>query len=113
MTRVLGRVDAIADGASKSYRPAQGGFTGLFGVRQCEDVMIYVNACPHLGVALDWAPDRFLSSDGAYIVCSMHGATFDIASGLCLRGPCAGDSLEAVPFEIVAGEIVVDEAAGL
>jgi nitrite reductase/ring-hydroxylating ferredoxin subunit len=113
MTRVLGRVDAIADGASKSYRPAKGGFTGLFGIRQGEAVMIYVNACPHLGVALNSAPGRFLSSDGANIVCSMHGATFDIASGLCLQGPCVGDSLQAVPFEIVEGEIVVDPAAGL
>lgn len=113
MTRVLGRADAIADSASKSYCPAKGGFTGLFGVRQGETVMIYANACPHLGVPLDWAPDRFLSSDAAHIVCSMHGAIFDIASGLCLQGPCAGDRLEAVPFEIVEGEILVDDAAGL
>lgn len=113
MTRVLGRADAIADGASKSYWPAKGGFTGLFGVCQGKALMIYVNACPHLGVPLDWAPDRFLSSDAAHIVCAMHGAIFDIASGLCLHGPCAGESLEAVPFEIVEGEIVVDEAAGL
>lgn len=75
--------------------------------------MIYINACPHLGVALDWAPNRFLSTDGKYIVCSMHGATFDIATGHCLQGPCAGDQLEVVPFEIADGEIMVDAKAGL
>lgn len=113
MSRVLGPASAIADGASKSYRPAKGGFTGLFGVRQGEKVAIYLNACPHLGVPLDWAPDKFLSTDGAHIVCSMHGAVFDIATGVCLQGPCAGDRLEAVRFTIVDGEIVVDEVLGL
>ncbi len=113
MNRVLGRADAIADGASKSYRPAKGGFTGLFAVRQGEAVTIYVNACPHLGVPLDGAPNRFLSTDGRHVVCSMHGAQFDIATGLCLQGPCAGDRLEAVAFQIVEGDIVVNAAAGL
>ena len=75
--------------------------------------MIYVNACPHLGVPLDWAPDRFLSTDGEHIVCSMHGAIFEIGTGLCLHGPCAGERLEVVAFEIVAGEIMVDATVGL
>jgi nitrite reductase/ring-hydroxylating ferredoxin subunit len=75
--------------------------------------MIYVNACPHLGVPLDWAPDRFLSSDGKHIVCSMHGALFEIETGLCLQGPCAGDHLEVVPFTVQDGEILVDAGAGL
>ena len=113
MKRSLGPASAIADGSCKSYRPAPGAFTGLFGVRQGGEIMIYVNACPHLGVPLDWAPDRFLSTDGRHIVCSMHGALFEITSGQCVLGPCAGDSLESVPFEIVDGEIMVDAAAGL
>ena len=75
--------------------------------------MIYVNACPHLGVPLDWAPDRFLSTDGQHIVCSMHGATFDLGTGLCLQGPCAGARLEVVSFEILEGEIMVKAASGL
>jgi nitrite reductase/ring-hydroxylating ferredoxin subunit len=111
--RSLGPTQAIADGDCKSYRPAAGAFTGLFGVRQGDAIMIYVNACPHLGVPLDWAPDRFLSTDGRHIVCSMHGALFEVMTGLCLHGPCAGDRLESVSFEIVDGEILVDAAAGL
>ena len=113
MKRALGPASGIPDGGSKSYRPAKGGFTGLFGVRQGSEIMIYVNACPHLGVPLDWAPDRFLATDGRHIVCSMHGALFEIGTGACLQGPCAGDRLEPVPFEIVEGQIMVDEAAGL
>lgn len=113
MKRSLGPASAIASGAPKSFRPSTGGFTGLFGVRQDDQLMIYVNACPHLGVPLDWAPDRFLSTDGQHIVCSMHGASFDIATGLCLQGPCAGERLKAVAFEIAGGDIMVDAAAGL
>ena len=113
MTRCLGRLDAIPDGGTKGFGPAKGGFTGLFAVRRGETAMIYVNACPHLGVPLDWAPDRFLSSDGTRIICSMHGAEFDIATGLCTAGPCRGDSLEAVAFTLADGEITVAETAGL
>jgi nitrite reductase/ring-hydroxylating ferredoxin subunit len=111
--RSLGPLADIPDGGCKSFRPAKGGFTGLFGVRRDDQIMIYVNACPHLGVPLDWAPDRFLSTDGRHIVCSMHGALFEFGTGFCLQGPCAGDRLEVVPFEIVDGRIMVDEAAGL
>lgn len=111
--RALCRLEEIADGQSRGFRPPKGGFTGLFAVRRGDDALIYINACPHLGVPLDWAPDRFLSSDGRHIVCSMHGAEFDIATGECLRGPCLGDRLEAVAHTIEDGVVLVDETAGL
>lgn len=113
MNRTLCRIDDIPDGGSKGFGPAKGGFTGLFAVRRGDNVMIYINACPHIGVPLDWAPDRFLSTDGALIVCSMHGATFEIETGLCTAGPCFGDRLEAVPSAIEDGAVVVAEDAGL
>ena len=113
MTRSLGLVADIEDGGCKSFHPAPGSFTGLFAVRQGESVVVYVNACPHLGVPLDWAPGRFLSSDGRHIVCSMHGAQFEIATGLCTAGPCAGDKLEKIECEIKAGEIMVPANAGM
>lgn len=111
--RRLCRLDDIADGAAKSFPPAEGGFTGLFAVRQGGDVFVYVNSCPHIGVPLDWAPDRFLTGDGRRIVCATHGAEFGIADGVCVRGPCLGDRLEAVMIEIKDGEILVPEDAGL
>jgi hypothetical protein len=113
MTRALCRFDEIRDGESKGFRPPKGAFTGLFAVRQGEGVVVYVNACPHIGSPLDWAPDKFLSSDGSRIICSMHGAEFDITSGLCTRGPCAGDHLEQVPHQIIDGMIIVAADAGV
>jgi nitrite reductase/ring-hydroxylating ferredoxin subunit len=111
--RALCRIEDLADGTAKGFGPAPGGFTGLFAVRRGEEVFVYVNSCPHIGVPLDWAPDRFLSTDGARIVCSTHGAEFEIATGLCIGGPCLGDRLEPVMIEIKDGVILVAEDAGL
>lgn len=113
MRRVLCRPEDIPDGGAKGFGPPQGGFTGLFAVRQGETIVIYVNACPHIGVPLDWAPDQFLSHDGSRIICSVHGAEFEIGTGECLHGPCFGDYLEAVAHQIEDGMLTVDEDAGL
>ena len=88
--RVLCRAEDLPDGATRGFSPAPGGFTGLFALRRGARVQVWVNACPHLGVALDWTPDQFLSADGTRIVSSTHGAEFAIEDGLCLRGPCSG-----------------------
>ena len=111
--RVLCHVEDIPDGGSRGFGPAPGGFTGLFAVRRGGQVFVYVNACPHVGVSLDWAPDQFLTADGALIVCSTHGALFSVADGVCVRGPCVGDRLEAVPARIVGGMVLVPADAGL
>lgn len=111
--RVLCRLDDLPDGAARGFAPTPGGFTGLFAVRQGGEVLVYVNACPHLGTPLDWTPDRFLSADGRRILCATHGAEFRIADGECLRGPCLGERLERVMIEIKDGVVLVPDDAGL
>jgi nitrite reductase/ring-hydroxylating ferredoxin subunit len=111
--RLLCRVEDIPEGGTRGFPPAPGGFTGLFAIRHGDRVLVYVNSCPHLGVSLDWAPDRFLSADGSRIVCATHGAEFAIADGNCLRGPCFGDRLEAAAVEMRDGAVLVPEDAGL
>ena len=115
--RRLCRLEDIAPGSSRGFGPPLGGFTGLFAIRPkhagANQVYVYVNACPHIGVALDWTPDDFLTRDGANIVCSTHGALFTIYTGLCTQGPCKGDRLERVPAIIEDGWILVSENAGL
>ena len=111
--RALGTLADIPDGTAKGFPPPEGGFTGLFAVRRGEDVFVYVNSCPHIGVPLDWAPNRFLTADASRIVCATHGAEFGIADGVCVRGPCLGDRLEAVMIEVKDGVILVPEDAGL
>ena len=75
----------------------------FFVVRRAHEVFAYVNACPHVGVQLDFRPHRFLTPDKQYILCSTHGAIFGVETGLCARGPCPGESLERVPVEIHDG----------
>jgi nitrite reductase/ring-hydroxylating ferredoxin subunit len=111
--RALCRLQDLADGTGKGFPPAAGGFAGLFAVRQADAVHVYVNSCPHLGISLDWTPDRFLSPDGSRIVCATHGAEFRIADGVFLRGPCLGDRLEPVMIQINDGTLLVPEDAGL
>jgi len=111
--RLLCRLDELPDGGTRGFAPAPGSFTGLFALRRGERVQVWVNACPHLGTTLDWVPDRFLSADGTRIVCATHGAEFGIEDGLCLRGPCKGDRLEAVPVVIEGGAVLVPENAGV
>ena len=111
--RALCRLDELPDGGARGFGPAPGGFTGLFAVRRGDRVFAYVNACPHIGAALDWAPDQFLSADRSVILCATHGAAFVIESGVCVSGPCVGDQLESVQVRIEDGVVLVPEDAGL
>jgi nitrite reductase/ring-hydroxylating ferredoxin subunit len=68
-------------------------------------VYAYLNRCPHVGAPLDWMPDEFLNTDSSRIQCSMHGALFDIATGLCLQGPCSGRSLTPLAVFVRGREV--------
>ena len=59
----------------------------LFAVRQNQQVFVYHNRCPHLGIQLEWLPDKFLDIDGELIQCSTHGALFTIDEGLAVLDP--------------------------
>lgn len=86
--------DDIAEGLSKGFVVNH---QPVFAVQQFGRVFVYHNRCPHLGIELDWLPDRFLDGEGELIQCSTHGALFTVDTGLCIAGPCAGDALEAIP----------------
>lgn len=94
----------IAEGAAKGF---VAGRTLLLVVRKAGALHAYVNSCPHIGTPLDFSPDRFLSFDAQYILCSTHGALFEIDSGECVSGPCAGDSLDPLPVREEAGRVTV------
>ena len=105
--RPLCRVEEIEEGAAREFAPAPGSHAGVFAVRRGGSVVVYENSCPHLGVPLNWAPDRFLDASGEHILCGTHGAVFRIADGVCLKGPCAGAALAAVPHRVEDGVVVV------
>ncbi|BDI04300.1 Rieske (2Fe-2S) protein [Sphaerotilus microaerophilus] len=57
-------------------------------------VVGYLNRCAHVPAEMDWQPGKFLDDSGRWILCSIHGAAYDPASGHCVAGPCAGRSLK-------------------
>ena len=70
----------------------------------------YLNLCCHLPVPLDGGSREFLSADGQHLVCGTHGALYRLHDGLCVEGPCTGERLLALPFEVREdGTVVVAE----
>jgi nitrite reductase/ring-hydroxylating ferredoxin subunit len=83
-----------------------GSSESLILVRVADGVRAYLNTCPHAGRRLDWAPGRFLLERGQ-LVCAAHGASFELAQGLCMGGPCRGQSLRAVDVRIEGEDVVM------
>lgn len=109
----VARFDELADPDSREFRIGDGDwpFKG-FVVRQGNDVFAYRNSCKHLGHPLNWQPDSFLTQDRANIICSSHGAIYEIDTGLCIGGPCLGKSLSVLPVQIRDGVIFVRGPVG-
>ncbi len=109
----VGRFDELADPGSREFRIGDGDwpFKG-FVVRRGDDVFAYQNFCMHLGHPLNWKPDSFLTKDRTNIICSSHGAIYEMSTGLCIGGPCLGKSLRALPIEIREGVIYVRGPVG-
>jgi nitrite reductase/ring-hydroxylating ferredoxin subunit len=75
--------------------------------RENGKVYAYVNRCPHQGARLDFEPRQFLDPSGRRLMCGKHGAGFEIATGICLDGPCKGERLERVEALIDGEDVCV------
>lgn len=60
----------------------------------------YKNYCPHLGTNLEFMENQFLDMDKEFIICSTHGALFQVDNGQCVFGPCQGDHLNSVQISV-------------
>ena len=76
-------------------------------VRRQSQVWGYVNCCPHNYIPLNDVPDRFVTFDHEWIICSAHGAVFRYEDGFCEDGPCRGRALEPVPVSLADASVVV------
>ncbi len=111
--RTLCPATDIPPGATRAFPAEAGAAHGLFAVHHFrEGILLYVNACPHLGVPLDWLPGQFLTLDGTRLLCATHGAEFRISDGYCVRGPCRGDHLTKVPCTVENNMLMVAADAG-
>ncbi len=76
-----------------------------FIVKKNGGIHAYVNSCPHSGAPLNWQENQFLDIFKSHILCTIHGARFQISDGLCIEGPCVGQRLKKINAEIRNGAI--------
>lgn len=101
----LCHLNDIANKSSKGFETPLG---PVFAVKKKQVLYLYANACPHLGITLEWADDEFLDSSRQLIQCASHGAQFLIKTGQCISGPCQGQSLRPIPYEVNAeGDVLL------
>jgi nitrite reductase/ring-hydroxylating ferredoxin subunit len=114
LERVICPLHELADPGAKGFTMGDGDWPlrGLV-VRRGATVRAYVNHCPHGGFPLNWQLDQFLAPDAPLVLCVMHGALFEIETGRCVSGPCAGKSLRQLPVRVTHGYVLLDESVPL
>ena len=105
--KVLLRVESVAlDGLREIEAVLDGDAESLILHRDADSqVRAWLNVCPHAGRRLDWAPGEFLRSKDGLLVCAVHGASFELASGECVAGPCLGECLREIAVHCVDGDV--------
>lgn len=103
---VLCALDAIAAPGAKGFTFGAGAdLFDMFIVRTTSGVFAYVNACPHAFTPLETFTNRFLTRAKDKILCTTHGALFELEGGLCTSGPCAGKSLVPLAITVTDAQI--------
>ena len=99
-------LDRLPDGGFAEVEASlDGDAESLLLYRDGDGVRAWLNICPHAGRRLDWAPGQFLKSKEGLLVCAAHGASFELAGGQCVAGPCRGQSLRAVAVTVRDGAV--------
>ncbi|MDB6016080.1 MAG: Rieske (2Fe-2S) protein [Pedosphaera sp.] len=102
----IGRAADLAEGQTMKFQfTRKGKPTEGFVARFQGKLVAYENRCRHLPLSLDYADGRFFTRDGQNFVCQTHNAIYEPLTGLCIQGPCEGDSLKRLKFEIIEGEM--------
>jgi nitrite reductase/ring-hydroxylating ferredoxin subunit len=85
---VICALDGFGDPEARAvdFRAGDAVFS-LIIVRRGDLVRAYENRCPHARMPLDRPDGRVIIDAGGFLVCAMHGASFDAMSGACAGGP--------------------------
>jgi nitrite reductase/ring-hydroxylating ferredoxin subunit len=94
------RGKALVFDVTEYGRPAR-----AFALRFDGAVVAYMNRCAHVPTEMDWQPGEFLDADREFIVCSIHGASYEPRSGRCAGGPCGRGKLTPLAVEESAGQV--------
>jgi len=107
-SRVIAKVDELAPGTvRKFWLICQKYRLDGFLINDRGSFHAYVNRCRHMPTPLDFVRDEFVSDDGRFLRCYTHGALYEFSTGLCVDGPCNGESHFRLPVRIDRGEILV------
>jgi len=107
----LCRIDELTDPGTKNVVLSEDGEELDIIIVQTKAVRYaYVNCCPHQFIPLETFPNHFLTEDRKYLVCSGHGAQFELDSGLCRSGPCLGKGLDRLALEEKDGALYLAES---
>ena len=94
------RGNAVVFDVMHYRQPARG-----FALRIDGRVVAYLNRCVHVPTEMDWQPGEFLDSAREFILCSIHGATYEPQHGNCIGGPCGRGKLTTIHVEERDGQV--------
>lgn len=73
---------------------------------------VYLNECKHIPIPLDAGTAQLLDDESGMLFCGTHGALYRLEDGYCTAGPCMGESLDVLPFQVDAeGRVLIEPAA--
>jgi len=105
----LAPADTVPDGGAVAVRTQdEHGPVSLLLTRVGGAVSAFVNRCSHAAYPLERPDGRVIVHDKRYILCTAHGASFELGTGACAGGPCNGEPLTRVPITIRDGMVVTD-----
>jgi len=106
----LGPLDSFPDNDARAFSFGAGrNAFSMFVVRKGNDLFGYLNICPHYSLPLNGVDETFLNPEKTRIRCVRHFAEFDIENGACVRGAAVNTSLDAIPLDVVDGEVRISE----
>ena len=76
-----------------------------FALRFDGQLRAYLNRCVHVAAEMDWQPGEFLDAGRRWILCSIHGASYELASGRCAGGPCGRGRLTPLAVQEQGGQV--------
>jgi nitrite reductase/ring-hydroxylating ferredoxin subunit len=76
-----------------------------FALRFDGQLRAYLNRCVHVAAEMDWQPGEFLDADRRWILCAIHGASYEPATGRCVDGPCGRGRLTPLAVQEQGGQV--------
>ena len=104
------KIEDVPDNDAKGMvAVVEGKQRNIFVARKGEEAFAYLNWCPHNQVLIDQIPNKFFNADKSHIQCSKHGVLFNVEDGLCIEGPCEGESLKPLTTIVEDGVVYLQE----